>query len=70
MACSHRPGATLDTRDDENTRFDHESTAARHPGGAHMKLASRLGFIEPFYEKWPRLSEQLSPIYKWTAGGC
>jgi ABC-type spermidine/putrescine transport system permease subunit I len=21
------------------------------------------------HEKWPRLSEQLSPIYKWTAGG-
>jgi peptidoglycan/LPS O-acetylase OafA/YrhL len=21
-------------------------------------------------EKWPRSSEQLSPIYKWTAGGC
>jgi tRNA U34 5-methylaminomethyl-2-thiouridine-forming methyltransferase MnmC len=21
-------------------------------------------------EKWPRSSEQLSPIYKWTAGFC
>jgi hypothetical protein len=21
-------------------------------------------------QKWPRLSEQHSPIYKWTAGGC
>jgi hypothetical protein len=23
-----------------------------------------------FVEKWPRLSEQLSPIFKWTSGGC
>jgi hypothetical protein len=23
----------------------------------------------PAFEKWPRLFEQLSPIYKWTQGG-
>jgi hypothetical protein len=28
-----------------------------------------LGQQDRTQEKWPRLSEQLSPIYKWTAGG-
>ena len=29
-----------------------------------------LAFASEHPEKWLRLSEQLSPIYKWTSGGC
>jgi hypothetical protein len=34
-----------------------------------VKIKERLSTFARVNEKWPRLFEQLSPIYKWTAGG-
>ena len=41
----------------------------RSHGGVCVVAQQRVQTEVPV-QKWPRLSEQLSPIYKWTSGSC
>ena len=58
-------------RDEITTRFGAThlalfGSAARD----ELRPDSDVDLLVDFDEKWLRLFEQLSPIYKWTAGGC